>query len=100
MIDLITIPRFCLLTGYSDDAVRAKMAEGVWLEDVVWIKAPDNRILISIRGFEIWAAGQALDGSVRIRSRLTSGGEGDDVVSDFDSHRRKKTNASRSDSRR
>lgn len=100
MIDLITVPRFCALTGYTTDAVDRKRADGVWLEDVVWIKAPDGRILISIRGYEQWAAGQAFDGSAKIRSRLTSAGEANDVVSDFDSHRQKKTSASRDASRR
>jgi hypothetical protein len=59
MIDLITIPRFCALTGYTDDAVRSKMAAGLWQEGIVWIKAPDNRILISIKGYEAWARGES-----------------------------------------
>lgn len=100
MIDVITIQRFCALTGYTDDAVRSKMAGGVWLEDVVWIKAPDGRILISIRGYEAWAAGRALESSERIRSRLISGGVASDVVSDFDSHRRKRMSNSRDVSKR
>jgi len=57
VIDLITVKRFCRLTGYSDDAVRAKMANGVWLQGAIWIKAPDGRILISIKGYETWARG-------------------------------------------
>ena len=100
MIDLITIPRFCILTGYTDKAVRAKMSEGVWLEDLVWIKAPDGRILMSIRGYEAWAAGQALESSDRIRSRSISGGAASDAVSDLDSHRRKRIFSSPNDSRR
>ena len=100
MTDLVTVSRFCALSGYSDDAVRAKMAEGVWLEDRVWIKAPDGRILISLRGYEAWAAGQAFDGSGGIRSRLIFDGGDDDVVSDFASHKRKRMSASRSASRR
>lgn len=43
MINWVTIPRFCELSGYTDKAVRAKMSEGVWLQNVIWRKAPDNR---------------------------------------------------------
>jgi hypothetical protein len=100
MIDLITIPRFCALTGYSDDAVRAKMAEGVWLEDSVWVKAPDGRILISIRGYQAWAVGRAFDPSDEKLFRLILDGEDAATVSDFASHRRKRTSSTPSGSRR
>jgi integrase len=62
MIDLITVPRFCALTGYSDDAVRAKFQAGIWKENEVWLRAPDNRILISILGYEDWARGRTKKG--------------------------------------
>jgi hypothetical protein len=50
----LTISRFAALTGYSEDAVRAKIKQGVWLESVVWKKAPDGRILIDAEGFQLW----------------------------------------------
>jgi hypothetical protein len=71
MLNWVTIPRFCELSGYTDKAVRSKMLEGVWLKDVVWCKAPDNRILISLRGYEAWVEGQAY-ANVATGSRLTS----------------------------
>jgi hypothetical protein len=55
----VTVKRFCELSGYSVDAVDQKRASGVWLRDQVWKKAPDNRILISIRGYEEWVEGRA-----------------------------------------
>jgi hypothetical protein len=57
VIDLVTVSRFCELSGYTDDAVRAKLSNGVWLEGQVWFKAPDGRILISISGYEAWGRG-------------------------------------------
>jgi hypothetical protein len=71
VLNWVTINRFCELSGYSDKAVRSKMAEGVWLKDVVWCKAPDNRILISLRGYEAWVEGQVF-ASVAMGSKSTS----------------------------
>ena len=53
----VTIKRFCEQSGYSEDAVRSKISQGVWLEGKVWKKAPDNRTLMSIRGYEEWVEG-------------------------------------------
>lgn len=50
MIDLITIPRFCLLTGYSDDAVRAKMESGELREGRDWLIAPDGSLMMLAPG--------------------------------------------------
>jgi len=54
----VTIRRFAQIAGYTEKAVRRKIESGVWLEDEVWIKAPDGRILIDTEGFETWAQGQ------------------------------------------
>ena len=58
MIDYITIPKFTELTGYTKQAIDTKIKRGVWLEDDVWVKAPDNKRLISIEGYESWVTGQ------------------------------------------
>ena len=50
-INHITIRKFSELTGYTEDAIRTKMRDGVWLKDVVWIKAPDGRVLIDLSGY-------------------------------------------------
>ncbi len=57
-INWITIPGFSRETGYTEDAVRTKIKKGVWLQDRVWKKAPDGRVLISIEGYERWVEGQ------------------------------------------
>ena len=58
VVPYLTIPRFAAESGYSPEAIRAKMKAGVWVEGVVWKKAPDGRILISVRGYELWVDGQ------------------------------------------
>jgi len=56
----VTIKKAAELSGYSERAIEAKRAEGVWLEGIVWIKAPDGRILISPDGIDAWAEGRVL----------------------------------------
>jgi hypothetical protein len=54
----VTIEKFCSESGYSADAVRSKIKRGDWLEKVVWVKAPDGRILIDLKGYERWVTGE------------------------------------------
>jgi hypothetical protein len=53
----VTIKKFAELSGYSEDAIRAKIKRGDWLEGAVFIKAPDGRNLIDLEGYEKWASG-------------------------------------------
>jgi hypothetical protein len=55
MLRYLTIPKFSVESGYTQDAVRNKIKTGVWLQDFVWIKAPDGRILIDVQGYLTWA---------------------------------------------
>ncbi|PTR07076.1 hypothetical protein C8R32_10831 [Nitrosospira sp. Nsp5] len=50
----VTIRKFSEFSGYTEDAIRAKIKRGAWMENRVWRKAPDGRILISVEGFESW----------------------------------------------
>lgn len=59
MIRHVTIAKAAAETGYSEDAIRSKIKRGEWLQDVVWIKAPDGRTLIDLEGYEQWATGAA-----------------------------------------
>jgi hypothetical protein len=48
------------LTGYSQKAIRRKIESGVWLEHQQYRRAPDGRVLISLKGYERWVEkGQA-----------------------------------------
>ena len=57
MTRFITIKKFAMQSGYSEAAIRTKVNRGVWLQDQVWVRAPDDRILIDVDGYERWATG-------------------------------------------
>jgi hypothetical protein len=46
------------LTGYTPDAVHAKIKAGVWREGVHFRRAPDGHILMDLRAYHTWAEGQ------------------------------------------
>lgn len=58
MPNWVTIKKHSEATGYTQAAIRAKIAGGVWLEGVLWRKAPDGRVLISTEAFDLWAEGR------------------------------------------
>ena len=53
----VLLQRFGELTGYTVDAINAKIKRGQWLQGELWVKAPDGRILIDLVGYTEWAAG-------------------------------------------
>lgn len=57
-VDCVRVQFFCERSGWTDDAVRAKMKGGVWSEGAVWHRAPDGSILISLAGYHSWVMGQ------------------------------------------
>jgi hypothetical protein len=59
MLRWLTIKKFALESGYTEDAIRSKIKRGDWLEGRVYTKAPDGRILIDREGYEAWVIGQA-----------------------------------------
>jgi hypothetical protein len=59
MVRYVTIRKFSDLSGYSEDAIRAKIKNGIWLQDAVWKKAPDGRILMDVKGYEAWVEGNS-----------------------------------------
>lgn len=60
MLAYLTVDKFSAESGYSEEAIRAKIKNGVWLEGVVWRKAPDGRILVSVEGYSRWVEGHQL----------------------------------------
>jgi hypothetical protein len=50
----LTIRKFSSDSGYTEAAIRSKIAGGVWTENEVWRRAPDGRVLIDVAGFEAW----------------------------------------------
>jgi hypothetical protein len=54
----VTVPAFALIAGYTQKAVYRKIEDGVWRQDVHYVRAPDGRLLISLDGYESWAVGK------------------------------------------
>jgi len=38
-----TIKQFSAESGYTEEAIRSKIRDGIWPENQVWVKAPDGR---------------------------------------------------------
>lgn len=56
----VRVPLAAMITGYTEKAIRRKIADNIWREGKVWRKAPDGSVLISIKGYTAWVeAGQA-----------------------------------------
>jgi hypothetical protein len=53
----VLIPKFCELKGYTVNAVRAKIKNGIWKEGNLWRKGPDNRIVIDVNAVNRWMGG-------------------------------------------
>ena len=54
MFEYVTIAKCAEMTGYTEDAIRTKIRDGVWMQDKVWAKALDGRQLIIIEGYNKW----------------------------------------------
>lgn len=50
----VLIPLFCKLTGYTDDAVRCKIRDGVFLEGIHFKRAKDGRITMNLPAYYEW----------------------------------------------
>lgn len=50
----VLINKVIELIGYTDDAVRAKIKRGVWLQNIHWKKAPDGRLVFNIEAIQKW----------------------------------------------
>ena len=56
IMNWVTIKKFSEISGYSEDAIRAKIKKGQWMIDHHFKKAPDGRIFIGKREMEKWIA--------------------------------------------
>jgi hypothetical protein len=83
--DLVTLVKFKELSGYTPKAVTRKIEDGVFLEGYEVVKAPDRKWLVSIEGYERWAASLP---RVALSQRVTA--------SKCDSHGEAKTSGQRS----
>lgn len=56
-----TIKKFAAESGYTEAAIRTKIQDGTWRQGEVWIRAPDNKPLISVEGYHAWVEGAAAE---------------------------------------
>ena len=66
-VNWLTVRKFAQETGYSEEAVRHKIKDGVWLEGRVWVKAPDNRVLLGVEGYNQWVESSLVSASSAVR---------------------------------
>jgi hypothetical protein len=69
MLRYVTISKFSAESGYTEDAVRTKIRDGIWPENKVWKKAPDGRILINTEGYDEWVE---TGGVLKLRQKAAS----------------------------
>ena len=75
MLDRVTIKKFSELSGYTEDAIRSKIKDGIWQENQVYSRAPDKRVLISLGGYEAWVDKRFIKTSARplkVQSKFVS----------------------------
>jgi len=63
----LTVKKFSLETGYTEEAIRTKIRDGIWPEGQVWVKAPDGRVLMDVEGYNEWASSTMVFGRPRGR---------------------------------
>ena len=54
MLRYLTISKFANESGYSQNAIRSKIHDGIWREGREWKRAPDGRVLIDVDGYHRW----------------------------------------------
>lgn len=53
----VLIPKVTESTGYTADAIRAKIKRGIWQYEKHWRRAPDNRIVLNLDAINQWMGG-------------------------------------------
>lgn len=53
----VLINKVSEMYGYSTNAIRCKIKQGVWLQNVHWVKAPDGRIHFNLDKITKWIEG-------------------------------------------
>jgi hypothetical protein len=56
----ITIGKCSELYGLTEESIRALKKKGYWREQLHWVKAPNGRIFINVKGVDEWIEGKAV----------------------------------------
>ena len=54
---LVTVRKAAELIGLSENAIRRKREEGIWLEGREIVVGPDKRLYVDIEAFQKWVRG-------------------------------------------
>lgn len=82
MTRYVTVKRFSAESGYTEAAIRAKIRDGIWRLGEIWKRAPDQRTLIDIEGYERWVEmGEGSEQSLTPASKSRSCTRGSGVAS-------------------
>lgn len=54
----VLINKVIELIGYTDDAIRSKIAKGVWVVGIHWMRAPDGRLFFNLEAIQRWIEGK------------------------------------------
>jgi len=54
----VLIKKLVEATGYTEQAIRAKIKKGVWVCGVHWRKAPDGHVFFSPAAIAAWVEGK------------------------------------------
>jgi hypothetical protein len=74
MLRYVTISKFVTESGYTENAIRSKIHDGVWRDGQEWKKAPDGRILIDVEGYTRWVeVGEPLRPRQRVPGKIAAG---------------------------
>ena len=57
----VLLPLFCFLTGYSEKAVRRKIEDGIWKQNVHFRKSPDGHIQLDMLSYYAWVEASQAD---------------------------------------
>ena len=56
----VLIKKLGEMTGYTEQAIRAKVKKGVWISGVHWRKAPDGHLFFSPTAIAAWIEGRGV----------------------------------------
>lgn len=75
MTRYVRIAAFAEKSGYTVNAIRTKIRDGIWIEKRHWRRAPDGHIVIDVEGYEEWienGSGLACEKSLTRQSKSPS----------------------------
>jgi hypothetical protein len=70
-LKLITIKKLSDESGYSENALRSKIARGDFAEGIHYIKSPDGRVQFYVEAYEKWVESNNTGKASRLRSTGT-----------------------------